>query len=193
MQLTDLKLQKINLVELHIDRAYLSSSLVQNRSDELAIYCKAWQVKMASDLRKLLLSWTGTIKLFVANQVTLPFTVAGKVQFPKGICATCPLRERCTTSRQGRSVSIHPDEPLFWELQQRQLTPAGRAKLRERVAVEHIPHWSMARRPSSLLALARTYLTFAVQPLSIIFMSLPKCLLTLLRVCYSILITESVF
>jgi len=39
--------------------------------------------------------------------------------------------------RQGRSVSIHPDEPLFWELQQRQLTPAGRAKLRERVAVEH--------------------------------------------------------
>jgi len=64
------------------------------------------------------------------NQVTLPFTVAGKVQFPKGICATCPLRERCTTSRQGRSVSIHPDEPLFWELQQRQLTPAGRAKLR---------------------------------------------------------------
>jgi len=71
------------------------------------------------------------------NQVTLPFTVAGKVQFPKGICATCPLRERCTTSRQGRSVSIHPDEPLFWELQQRQLTPAGRAKLRERVAVEH--------------------------------------------------------
>jgi len=26
---------------------------------------------------------------------------------------------------------------LFWELQQRQLTPAGRAKLRERVAVEH--------------------------------------------------------
>jgi transposase len=34
-------------------------------------------------------------------------------------------------------VTIHPDEALLWELRQRQLTPAGRAKLRERVAVEH--------------------------------------------------------
>lgn len=61
----------------------------------------------------------------------------GSKQFPKNICATCPFTERCTTSKTGRSVSIHPDEPLFRELQQRQLTPAGRAKLRERVAVEH--------------------------------------------------------
>lgn len=71
------------------------------------------------------------------NQIILPFKVGGKVQFPKHICATCPIRERCTTSKTGRSVSIHPDEPLFRELQQRQLTSAGRAKLRERVAVEH--------------------------------------------------------
>jgi transposase len=47
------------------------------------------------------------------------------------------LRERCTTSQHGRSVSIHPDEALLQELRQRQLTPLGRAKLRERVAVEH--------------------------------------------------------
>jgi len=94
---------------------------------------------MASDLQTaFVLDWDNQT-ICCPNQVTLPFTVAGKVQFPK-VCATCPLRERCTTSRQGRSVSIHPDEPLFWELQQRQLTPAGRAKLRERVAVEHSYH-----------------------------------------------------
>jgi hypothetical protein len=34
-------------------------------------------------------------------------------------------------------VSIHPDEALLIELRERQLTPEGRAKLRERVAVEH--------------------------------------------------------
>jgi transposase len=34
-------------------------------------------------------------------------------------------------------VSIHPDEALLIELRERQGTPAGRAKLRERVAVEH--------------------------------------------------------
>ncbi len=134
----DLKCQKVNLVELHIDRAYLSSSLVQNRTDELVIYCKAWQVRNSQQFPKtaFILDWDNHT-ICCPNQVTLPFTVGGKVQFPKNICATCPVRERCTTSKTGRSVSIHPDEPLFRELQQRQLTPAGRAKLRERVAVEH--------------------------------------------------------
>ncbi len=51
----------------------------------------------------------------------------------------------CTSSARGRSVSIHPDEALLGELRQRQLTDVGRAKLRERVAVEHtlahIGHW----------------------------------------------------
>jgi len=76
------------------------------------------------------------------NQVTLPFTVAGKVQFPKGICATCPLRELYYFPT--RAECIHPDEPLFWELQQRQLTPAGRAKLRAcscRAFLSHIGRW----------------------------------------------------
>lgn len=36
----DLKLQEACLKELHIDRAYLSSHLVRERSDELEIYCK---------------------------------------------------------------------------------------------------------------------------------------------------------
>ncbi len=66
--------------------------------------------------------------------MTLPFTL---LQSPVSQTYLChlPVRERCTTSKIGRSVSIHPDEPLFRELKQRQLTPAGRAKLRERVAV----------------------------------------------------------
>jgi len=34
-------------------------------------------------------------------------------------------------------VSIHPDEALLIELRERQQAPQGRAKLRERVAVEH--------------------------------------------------------
>ncbi len=61
----------------------------------------------------------------------------GVVLFPVATCAACPLRERCTTSAHGRNVTIHPDERLLWELRQRQLTPLGRAKLRERIVVEH--------------------------------------------------------
>ena len=79
----------------------------------------------------------------------MPFTPGGKVQFPATVCQACPLRTQCTTSTRGRSVQIHPDERLLAELRTRQLTPHGRAKLRERVAVEHtlahIGHWQGRR------------------------------------------------
>jgi hypothetical protein len=96
----DLKQQGVKIKELHIDRGYLSSHLVQERGEELEIYCKAWPV-------------------------------------PKDVCEQCPLKAQCTPSSRGRSVSIHPDEALLIELRERQRTPEGRAKLRERVAVEH--------------------------------------------------------
>lgn len=44
---------------------------------------------------------------------------------------------QCTTSKNGRSISIHPDEALLSELREKQLTPQGRKRLRERVTVEH--------------------------------------------------------
>jgi|GEM_PF-6561709 len=68
-------------------------------------------------------------------------------------CETCPLRSQCTQSKLGRSISIHADESLLVELRERQITESGRAKLRERVSVEHkeCSYWSMARRSCSLL------------------------------------------
>src|ERR687898_609743 len=70
--------------------------------------------------------------------VSMPFEVGGVVRFPKKVCAAWPLRARCTKSKNGgRSVSIHPDERLLEELRERQQTPEGREKLRERVGVEH--------------------------------------------------------
>lgn len=131
----DLAVQK---VELHIDRAYLSSSLVKDRDSELTIYCKAWLVKNGKRFAKtaFALDWEqGTI--CCPNQVILPLGSNSKVQFPAHVCASCPLQLSCTTSSRGRTVSIHPDEKLFGELRTIQLSHAGRAKLRERVAVEH--------------------------------------------------------
>ena len=79
----------------------------------------------------------------------MPFALGGVVKFPAATCAHCALRSRCTTSTAGRSISIHPDEALLQELRERQQTPQGRAKLRERVAVEHalahIGHWQGRR------------------------------------------------
>jgi Transposase DDE domain len=146
----DLAAQQATLAELHIDRAYLASVLVRDRPQELEIFCKAWRVRNGSRFAKtdFTLDFEHGQLVCPAGQ-QMPFTPGGKVQFPAEICAVCPLRVQCTTSARGRSVQIHPDERLLAELRQRQLTPHGRAKLRERVAVEHtlahLGHWQGRR------------------------------------------------
>jgi Transposase DDE domain len=146
----DLLRQEVALQELHIDRAYLSSHLVRERSDELEIYCKAWPVREGQDFHKqaFALDWERQIIRCPAQQ-EMSFVLGGVVHFPKDTCAQCPLKTQCTSSATGRSVSIHPDEALLIELGQRQQTPQGRHKLRERVAVEHtlahIGHWQGRR------------------------------------------------
>jgi hypothetical protein len=147
----DLEAAGWRLAELHIDRAYLSSHLVRDRGPDLAVYCKAWRVRNASGrLAKDQFSIDFTSgRLTCPAGVAMSFQPGRTVRFPKGTCAACPLRERCTASSGGRSVSIHPDEELLAELRQRQQTPEGREELRERVAVEHalahIGHWQGRR------------------------------------------------
>jgi DDE family transposase/transposase-like protein DUF772 len=146
----DLSCQQVALSELHIDRAYLSSAWVRERSADLQVYCKAWPVRNGTRFPKTVfqLDWQHHL-IRCPHQQAMPFEPGGVVHFPAAICAACPLRERCTTSPRGRSVSIHPDEALLSELRQRQLTSMGRAKLRERVAVEHalahVGHWQGRR------------------------------------------------
>jgi hypothetical protein len=147
----DLEAAGIRLAELYIDRAYLSSALVRDRGPDLAIFCKAWQARntggrFAKD--QFTLDFAAG-RLTCPAGVSMPFEPGKTVHFPKGTCAACPLRQRCTSSPAGRSVSIHPDEALLAELRKRQATPAGRAELRERVKVEHalahIGHWQGRR------------------------------------------------
>jgi transposase len=135
---TDVAAQQCTLRELHIDRAYLARTLVQQRPETLAIFCKAWPVHQGPYFPKtaFALDWHQHV-LHCPGGVTMPFEPGSLVKFPTATCATCALRPRCTTSASGRSVSIHPDEALLHELRERQQTPQGRAKLRERVAVEH--------------------------------------------------------
>jgi hypothetical protein len=42
-------------------------------------------------------------------------------------CATCPLAERCTTNRSGRTISIHPHEPILQRHKADQQTDAWQA------------------------------------------------------------------
>jgi hypothetical protein len=112
----DLDRQQVTLNELHIDRAYLSSHLVRERSDDLQLYCKAWPVHQGPHFHKqaFALDWERQIIRCPAAQ-EMPFVPGGVVHFPKETCAQCPLKAQCTTSLRGRSVSIHPDEALLVE------------------------------------------------------------------------------
>jgi hypothetical protein len=135
----DLDAAGLTLSELHIDRAYLASDLVRERGPDLAVFCKAWRVRGTGG-RYAKTGFTldfSTSELTCPAGVSMPFEPGKIVHFPKHACAACPLRQRCTTSSNGRSVSIHPDEALLAGLRQRQQTPGGRAELRERVKVEH--------------------------------------------------------
>ncbi len=134
----DLDAQQRTLAELDIDRAYLSSSLVRDRPDDLQVFCKAFPVRNGPRFAKTAFHLDFDRGLLTCpNSVTVTFTPGGKVQFPAQACAACPLQIQCTTSARGRSVQIHPDERLLAELRAAQQTPHGRAKLRERVKVEH--------------------------------------------------------
>src|SRR2546421_1932103 len=126
----DLDRQEGFLKELHIDRAYLSSHLVRERSDELELYCKAWPVREGKRFHKqaFVLDWERQIIRCPAQQ-EMPFVPGGVVHFPKDTCAQCPLKAQCTSSAKGRSVSIHPDEALLSELRQGQQRPEVKASI----------------------------------------------------------------
>jgi hypothetical protein len=146
----DLAAQRTILAELHIDRAYLASTLVRDRGEDLQVFCKTFPVRNGPRFTKTAFGLDfDRGELTCPAGVAMPFALGGRVQFPAEVCAACPLRDQCTTSTRGRSVQIHPDEQLLVELRAQQLTAQGRAKLRERVQVEHalahIGHWQGRR------------------------------------------------
>jgi hypothetical protein len=143
---SDLDQQQIRLKQLHIDRAYLSSTLVSERAPELEIYCKAWPVREGPFFPKtaFTVDWERQ-RLRCPQGVEMSCQPGKTVHFPTETCAVCPQRLRCTSSKRGRSVSLHAEEKLLQELRVRQGTSEGRATLRERTGVEHdlshIGHW----------------------------------------------------
>lgn len=142
----DLEHQQITLQELHIDRAYLSSTLVSERLAGLKIFCKAWPVRDGPFFPKTAFTVDWERQMLRCPQgVEMSCQPGQAVHFPTATCAACPQRSRCTGSKSGRSVTLHADEKLLQELRVRQSTSEGRATLRERVGVAHdlahIGHW----------------------------------------------------
>ena len=139
----DIRQQKLRLVELHIDRAYVNSPVV----DEVyasggTVLAKPWGQRA----RRPGLFTKGDFKIDLrAKTITCPagqvepFEPGDTVEFDPETCGACPLRGHCTqaASGTGRSVSIALDEARQRKYRKLQQSGPGRALLRQRTAVEH--------------------------------------------------------
>jgi len=137
----DLDKQGVGIGELHIDRGYIGSSMVDKVLERKGeVLCKPWKARNGelfakSDFNLDMRSRTITCP---AGK-TVDFETGKKVEFEAKECDACPLRAKCTQARagQGRTVAISEDEALQHKLRKLMKTAAGRERLRQRVGVEH--------------------------------------------------------
>ena len=73
--------------------------------------------------------------------LTRPMSPARTVTFGAA-CAGCPLRGRCTTAKDGRSMSIHPHEDLLRAARAQARTEAFKKAYPTRSAIERIIAWT---------------------------------------------------
>lgn len=127
--------------ELLVDRAFLASAWVCDLARERldAVICRPLVAHNAG----LFTKQDFTIDL-AAGTVRCPAgqlaVIQGeKVHFSTPACRACPQRSKCQkpTAKEGRAISISPNEPLLQHLTAHSKTAAGRERLRKRVPVEH--------------------------------------------------------
>ena len=59
-----------------------------------------------------------------------------QVQFTAEVCASCPLRQRCTTRQRGRTIELNPNEALLAAARAARWTPQFRDHYRQRATAE---------------------------------------------------------
>jgi len=133
------------VVQLQIDRAFIASAWAQELATEdvTKVICRAphpaerdlySKSDFDIDLDRATVSCP-------AGQ-TVPIEHVGerrRALFPRGVCRACPERLACQGEKNppGRTVNILPHEALMQRSAEQAKTPEGRARLRERVKVEH--------------------------------------------------------
>jgi len=66
-----------------------------------------------------------------------------------GDCASCPLRPRCTTAKDGQSMTIHPHEDLLRAARAQARTEAFRKARPTRSAIERTIAWTATQNGRS--------------------------------------------
>jgi hypothetical protein len=137
----DIALQGLEIAELYIDRGYVASPLV----DEILgagrdVICKPWVARNGKSFTKAAFKMNlRDLSITCPAGETERIEFGSVVEFDPEACDHCQLRVKCTAASpgNGRTVAIAENERLQHRLRKQIATPRGRAKLRERVAVEH--------------------------------------------------------
>lgn len=127
--------------ELYIDRGYVASPIVHEvLQGGGEVICKPWVPRNGELFSKadFKLNMRDLTIMCPAGEVER-IRPGSVVEFDPEACDRCTLRAQCTMAAtgKGRTVSIAEDERLQQRLRKQISTARGRAKLRERVAVEH--------------------------------------------------------
>jgi len=131
--------------ELHIDRGYLAGSWSRQLHESgHTVICKPRKIRSErftkSDFRFDFDAGLSTCPAGESAPIRKGRTGRpDRVSFPSATCRACHLRPQCMTDKQcrGRDLTLHAAEPLLQQLRDDKKTTAGRARLRERVQVEH--------------------------------------------------------
>lgn len=139
----DIRRQGFSIGELHIDRAYVNSPVVDDVLKEGGnVLAKPWGIRASTPG----LFTKRDFKLDLrAKTITCPagevesFEPGSTVEFDPEACGACSQRANCTSaaSGRGRTVSIAEDEARQKRFRRLQQSPSGRERLRERTQVEH--------------------------------------------------------
>ena len=150
----DIQDQGLEIGELHMDLGYINSPANDDiEKDGGEIVCKPRPV---SNTKTGLFSKTDFDINIRDKTITCPagqvkkFELDKKVEFDPSTCKQCPLKKQCSplNSRRGRYVGIQKNEARQKRLRKQKATKKGRARLRERVTVEHsLAHISSRRGP----------------------------------------------
>lgn len=135
--MAELERKGLILAELDVDRGYIpAEEIVNARKRGLIVVSKPPTPPRSPHFSKddFVFDFenaTITCPAGVVEPLTLP-----KTMFPASKCGRCELRPNCTSSTR-RGLSIHPQEQWYRQMAEELETPAGRARRRDRIPVEH--------------------------------------------------------
>lgn len=135
--------QSFDVHELHHDRGYLPSEDIHvRRVQGMQLVSKPPSPPRSRDrLGKADFDINVEAGTVTCPEGQLATVTQGKSRqaayFRRSTCQQCPQKDRCLPAKGQKVIVLHPHEALHQQMAAELATPEGRAKRRERVAVEH--------------------------------------------------------